>query len=88
MLPINSYHDVYVEIDGKKVQFSSLPFNMILQLTRTSGWELWRINDDGQSEMVITGEFHVSSPQAEQIPFRLWFGDCLVFDNTGKREAL
>lgn len=50
------------EIDGKKVQFSSLPFNMILQLTRTSDWELWRINDDGQSEMVIAGEFHVSSP--------------------------
>ncbi len=83
MLPISSYHDVFVEIDGEKVQFSNLPFNMILQLTRTSGWELWRTNDckDG---VVISGEFHAESQDAELLPFRMWFGDDLVFDNTKK----
>ncbi|EBV6969564.1 hypothetical protein M8C85_002909 [Salmonella enterica] len=85
MLPISSYHDVYVEIDAEKVRFSDLPFNMILQLTRTSGWELWRTGDG--LDDVIAGEFHGNSPQAERLPFRLWFGDNLVFDNTGEREA-
>lgn len=85
MLPISSYHDVYVEIDGEKVRFSDLPFNMILQLTRTSGWELWRTGDG--LDDVIAGEFHGNSPYAERLPFRLWFGDNLVFDNTGEREA-
>ncbi|EMM2471172.1 MULTISPECIES: hypothetical protein [Klebsiella/Raoultella group] len=83
MLPINSYHDVFVEIEGEKVQFSNLPFNMILQLTRTSGWELWRTND-GRDGVVVTGEFHAETQESERLPFRMWFGDELVFDNTKK----
>ncbi|MFB0543133.1 hypothetical protein [Citrobacter portucalensis] len=83
MLPISSYHDVFVEIKGERVQFSNLPFNMILQLTRTGGWELWRMNDGGDG-FLVAGEFHAENQEAELLPFRMWFGDELVFDNTKK----
>lgn len=83
MLPISSYHDVFVEIEGERVQFSNLPFNMILQLTRMGGWELWRTND-GRDGFVVAGEFHAENQEAERLPFRLWFGDQLVFDSTKK----
>ncbi|ALQ48078.1 hypothetical protein ATN83_3969 [Raoultella ornithinolytica] len=56
---------------------------MILQLTRTSGWELWRTND-GRDGVVVTGEFHAETQESERLPFRMWFGDELVFDNTKK----
>ncbi|WP_353798026.1 hypothetical protein [Enterobacter cloacae] len=85
MLPISSYHDVHVEIDGEKKRFSDLPFNMVLHLTRSTGWELWRMKDDGVTGEVVSGEFHAKDEVSESIPFRLWFGNELVFDNTMRK---
>ena len=87
MLPISSYHDVFIEINGEKYQFSSMPYGYLLQCTRAAGWELWSRSEkyDQKDDQLIAGEYLADEEDA-RIPFRLWFGEHLVFDSTLKKN--
>lgn len=89
MLPVCSYRDVYVEVDGARCRLNDLPANYILQCTKVAGWQLWRRNGrfNPDEDAVVAAEF-ARDDEGNAVPFRLWFGDNLIFDTSLLSEPL
>ncbi|MEL4887937.1 hypothetical protein N6P31_12780 [Pectobacterium betavasculorum] len=82
MQPINSYHDVSVEVNGERHLLSNLPYGYQISCSREDGWqlrllinELLTVEDD-----LLSGNDIYDDQTDELVPFRMWFGETLVVD--------
>ncbi|WP_447881044.1 hypothetical protein [Serratia fonticola] len=84
MLPIDSARDVFVEIHGEKYRFCDMPYNYLIKCSRASGWQLWRLDErfNGVDDDLLSSE---NGLIASSHPFKMWFGDQLVFDSAKKQ---
>lgn len=81
MIPIDSSKDVFVEINGDKYRFCDMPYNYLIKCSRSSGWQLWRLDDrfDGNNNVLLSSENEILD---DHQPFKMWFGEQLVFDSS------
>ena len=77
-LPINSYHDVTVIINGKEYNLFNSTYGLNLECCRVGGWQLWYKSPLAErNEEQIGGEYNGDH-------FQIKFGDTIVFDNRAK----
>ena len=68
-LPICSFLDVSVEIDGEIHPINDMPSSYLLTCSNPDGWKLI----DKEYNNVISSEFNGQNEIVK--PFRIWFGD-------------
>lgn len=75
-LPIFDSLDVSVEVMGEAHPLLDMPSSYLLTCSATEGWKLI----DRESDEVLSSEKN-SFMDGKKVPFRIWFGDTLVFES-------
>lgn len=74
MIPIKSYHDVTVIVNGVEYNLFNSSYGLLLTCDRLAGWQLW-FNPRQPNEKLIGGEYNHDV-------FKIKMGDYIVFDNS------
>ncbi len=77
-LPIFSSMDISVEILGELHPILDMPDSYKLICDRKDGWRL--VDESAEHGSVLAAEKGLYM-DGEKVPFRLWFGDVLVFES-------
>jgi hypothetical protein len=75
-----SYHDLHITtVKMPRTSIFNLPFRVQVHCSRTGGWQVWALEEDGLPAMLIAGEYDENWLVLDVAGF-------VIVDSPGKRQ--